>query len=288
MLSRQIAKTSGGLRAELRQPFAPKAPLNPVPSVERPARVNSEPTCVNLEDVQKLPGMLSNTEVECLFHLGQFNDCQGVIVEIGSWKGKSTVALALGAAKVCDEKIYAIDPHLVMPEEGYHTDTKAEFLANLQTAGVADRVVPMIMTSEAAAQGWQKPVRLLWIDGDHRYASANLDFLLWEPHLAEGGILAMHDTIRKPGPKRVLWEHVFRSNRFQEIAIVDNITAVRKVSHASTGALLNKYATLGLRGAYIAARKIHVPHSKVFGRKALRRFTAQPWLPEKLNWASPF
>jgi predicted O-methyltransferase YrrM len=233
---------------------------------------------VNLEDIQKLPGMLSNTEVECLFHLGQFNDCQGVIVEIGSWKGKSTVALALGAAKVCDEKIYAIDPHLVMPEEGYLTDTKAEFLANLQTAGVADRVVPMIMTSAAAAQGWQKPVRLLWIDGDHRYASANLDFLLWEPHLVEGGILAMHDTIRKPGPKRVLWEHVFRSNRFQEIAILDNITAVRKVSRASTGALLNKYATLALRAVYIAARKIHVPHSKEFGREALRRFTAQPWL----------
>ena len=279
MLSRQTAKPSGGSRAELRTPFAPKVPLNPVPSVvERPARVNSEPTCMSLEDIQKLPGMLSNAEVECLFHLGQFNHSQGAIVEIGSWKGKSTVALALGAAKVCDEKIYAIDPHLVMPEEGYLTDTKAEFLANLQMAGVANRVVPMIMTSEAAAQGWQKPVRLLWIDGDHRYASANLDFLLWEPHLVEGGILAMHDTIRKPGPKRVLWEHVFRSNRFQEIAILDNITAVRKVRRASTGALLSKNATLALRAVYIAARKTHVPYSKEFGRRALRRFTAQPWL----------
>jgi len=242
--------------------------------------VAGEPARMNLEDIQKLPGMLSNSEVECLFHLGQFNECQGVIVEIGSWKGKSTVTLALGAAKAHDENIYAIDPHLVMQEEKYFTDTKAEFLANLQAAGVADRVVPMIMTSEAAAQGWQRPVRLLWIDGDHRYASANLDFLLWEPHLVEGGILAMHDTIRKPGPKKVLWEQVFRSNRFQEIAIVDNITAVRKVSHASTAALLNKYATLGLRGVYIAARKIHVPHSKDFGRRVLRRLTAQPWLRE--------
>ncbi len=233
---------------------------------------------MNLEDVHKLPGMLSKAEVECLFQLGQFDDCPGVIVEIGSWKGKSTVALALGAGKIHNEKIYAIDPHAVMPEEGYFTDTKSEFLKNIRAAGVDDRVVPMIMTSEAAAQGWQNPIRLLWIDGDHRYASAKLDFLLWEPHLAEGGILAMHDTIRKPGPKRVLWEHVFLSDRFQEIAIRDNITAVRKVRHASIVARMKKYLTLALRGVYIAARKSHVPHSKQVGRRALRWATAQSWL----------
>jgi hypothetical protein len=38
------------------------------------------------------------------------------------------------------------------------------------------------------------------------------------------------DTIRKKEPKRVLWENVFRSNRFQDIAIVDNITAAKKVA----------------------------------------------------------
>ena len=55
----------------------------------------------------------------------------------------------------------------------------------------------MIMTSEEAAHGWNKPIRLLWIDGDHRHESTKLDFALWEPHVVEGGILAMHDTIRK-------------------------------------------------------------------------------------------
>ncbi len=41
-----------------------------------------------LDDVHQLPGMLSVAEVECLFRLGQFNGATGVIVEIGSWKGK--------------------------------------------------------------------------------------------------------------------------------------------------------------------------------------------------------
>jgi len=89
----------------------------------------------------------------------------------------------------------------------------------------------------------------------------------------------MHDPIRKQGPKTVLWEYVFRSGRFQEIAIVDNITAVRKVRRASTLAVLRNYVTLGLRALYIAARKSSVPYSKEIGRKVLRRLTAQTWLP---------
>jgi predicted O-methyltransferase YrrM len=116
-----------------------------------------------LDDVYHLPGMLTAAEVDCLFRLGQFNQCQGVIVEIGSWKGKSTVALARGSAKGSNEKIYAIDPHSILPEERYFEDTKSEFLANVARAGVADRVIPMVMTSEEAAKGW-KPTHPLTVD----------------------------------------------------------------------------------------------------------------------------
>ncbi|HEX6768520.1 MAG TPA: class I SAM-dependent methyltransferase [Candidatus Binatia bacterium] len=232
-----------------------------------------------LDTVYDLPGMLTQAEVDCLYQLGQFNDRNGVIVEIGSWKGKSTVALALGAGNIRSGKIYAIDPHRVMPEEGYLEDTEAEFLANIKSAGVADRVVPMIMTSAAAAREWDKPIRLLWIDGDHRYEAAKLDFSLWEPHLVEGGLLAMHDTIRKKGPKRVLWENVFTSDRFQEIAVVDNITAVRKVAATTSSTKLRKWISLAARAIYIAARKCHIPRSKQVGRSLLQKLTRQAWLP---------
>lgn len=232
-----------------------------------------------LEDVYPLPGLLTPAEVDCLYRLGQFNHCHGAIVEIGSWKGKSTVALARGAAKVHDAKVYAIDPHKPLPAEGYTEDTEAEFMANIKKSGVAQGVVPMIMTSEQAARGWNQPVRLLWIDGDHRYEPAKLDFTLWEPHVVVGGIIAMHDTIRKKGPKRVLWENVFLSDRFQEIAIVDNITAVRKVEKRSLMGKVRDYSTLALRAIYIAARKSRVPYSKPVGRYLLKTLTNQSWLP---------
>jgi hypothetical protein len=111
------------------------------------------------------------------------------------------IALALGAAKAHRENIYAIDPHAVQPEEGYLEDTRSAFVANIRRASVDGQVIPMIMTSKEAARDWRQPIRLLWIDGDHRYESVKEDFQLWEPFLVDGGIIALHDTIRKKGPE---------------------------------------------------------------------------------------
>ena len=232
-----------------------------------------------LEEVYTVPGMLTVDEVDCLYRLGQTNDCEGVIVEIGSWQGKSTIALALGAAKTHREKIHAIDPHAVLAEEGYLEDTRCAFMANIKQAGVEGRVIPMIMTSKEAARDWNQPIRLLWIDGDHRYESVKQDFLLWEPFVVNGGIIALHDTIRKKGPKKVLWENVFRSRRFQEIAIVDNITAARKVRNTSVPATARKWLTIVFRAIYIGARKARLPFSKTKGRLLLKKWTSQVWLP---------
>lgn len=226
-----------------------------------------------LEEILKVPGMLTRDEVEYLCRLGRESPGTGVIVEIGSWKGKSTISLALGSMAARSEKVYAVDPHKPLAEEGYAEDTEAEFLKNIKEAGVHGHVVPMVMTSAEAARQWNKPIALLWIDGDHRYEQVKRDFLLWEPHVIDGGIIALHDTIRKQGPKRVLWEYVFPSGRFQEIAIVDNITAVKKVRKASWGRRLQKWLTLGCRGLYIAARKMRLPHAKPLGRRLLKSLT---------------
>lgn len=75
----------------------------------------------------------------------------------------------------------------------------------------------------------------------------------------------MHDTMRKPGPKKVLWKNVFRSGRFQEIAIVGNSTAVRKVKQAPLAALVQNYLTLALCALRIAARKSRVLVQKPLG-----------------------
>ncbi len=67
------------------------------------------------EEVQKLAapikGWLKDKEGQLLYDLAKNCTGKGVIVEIGSWKGKSTTWLAHGSKEGNKVRVYAIDPH---------------------------------------------------------------------------------------------------------------------------------------------------------------------------------
>ena len=68
-------------------------------------------------------------------------------------------------------------------------------------------------------------IRLLWIDGDHTYAGCKEDFDLFSPFLADGGVVAFHDTLNTfEGPIRVFVEEVLRSDRFGACGFVHSIS----------------------------------------------------------------
>lgn len=221
--------------------------------------------------------MLTRAEVECLFRLGQFNERDGVIVEIGSWKGKSTAAFGRGAASAHADKVSTPSfPIEFAPKRAISKIPKPSFSPILNTS--VSTITRFHDLGGSLAR--MEPPRTRALDRRRpplRSGQARLHFV--GTHLVEGAIVAMHDTIRKKSPKRVLWESVFRSGRFQEIAIVDNITTARKVRRASPTTTLRIYRTLGLRALYIATRKSSIPHSREVGRKLLRRLTAQSWPP---------
>lgn len=105
-----------------------------------------------------------------------------MIVEIGSWKGKSTVWLAKGSKDGKGIKIYAIDPHKGSSEHRKWYGkvwTFEEFKENIKKARVDDVVVPIVKTSEETVRNWDKLVELLFIDGAHEYELVKQDFLLW-------------------------------------------------------------------------------------------------------------
>ena len=80
------------------------------------------------------------------------------------------------------------------------------FFENLLKAGSrCSRFDPVNLSSEVVTPGWQLPVGLLWIDGDHRYEAVRRDFEAWEPHLR--GYVAFHDTIQTNlGPRQLVDE----------------------------------------------------------------------------------
>lgn len=163
----------------------------------------------------------------------------GRIVEIGSFKGKSTcwMAKALQLAG-SNEKIAAIDPHIntrvkgVVPEHKEDSSFEA-FLNNLKNCGVTQYAEPIKLTSQNVVKNWNQPIKLLFIDGSHLYDDVMLDLKLWEPHLNIGGIIVMHDT--KPfGPRiEVRWamnDYIVKSKRFKELLQLENMTCFTKMA----------------------------------------------------------
>src|SRR5439155_4201038 len=76
-----------------------------------------------------VPGWLSDEEATALYELAKACTGRGVIVEIGSFKGRSTICLGLGSQAGRGVPIYAIDP-------GHGWKRFAEFQANIRRAGI--------------------------------------------------------------------------------------------------------------------------------------------------------
>jgi MMP 1-O-methyltransferase len=151
----------------------------------------------------RVEGMISPKEAELLTELATTVN-EGCIVEVGSYRGYSTIALACRARV----PVYAIEPHEAFEGVlGGHfgpADRKA-FFKNLLEADVVESVRLVNLSSEIVAPGWQLPVGLLWIDGDHRYEAVRRDFQCWEPHVT--GMIALHDSTGETlGPTRLVGE----------------------------------------------------------------------------------
>jgi predicted O-methyltransferase YrrM len=138
------------------------------------------------------------------------------IVEIGSYRGKSTAYLARGALEGGGAKVHAVDPwDLKGNTNGKHgfarPEVREHFEEQLDAAGVSDQVVAHRSFSEHAAAQWNEwgePVEigLLYIDGDHNADSVERDFFSWLPHLADNAIVVFDDldTPRNPGVRYVV------------------------------------------------------------------------------------
>src|SRR5262249_23043265 len=127
----------------------------------------------------------------------QITPTSGAIVEIGSYLGRATIALAQGISNQKDKLVYAVDP---LKEKLQKT-----FLDNVHQSGMDKKIVPIFAPSVQASKSWQNPISLLFIDGDHSYEGVRDDFLSWKSYLQEGGLLVFHDSYF-PGVAKLLNE----------------------------------------------------------------------------------
>jgi MMP 1-O-methyltransferase len=176
------------------------------------------------ELIKDVPGWLSDEEGEALYELAQECTGKGVIVEIGSWKGKSTICLGLGSRVGEGVPIFAVDPHA----DYRH----GEFKENIERAGIADLVTPLKGLSQEVADGFDQPIELLFVDGSHEEDDVRRDFEKWVPKVVDRGIVAFHDTTWHDGPRKVVAEKIFGSHQFRDVQFVPGSTTVaQKVAH---------------------------------------------------------
>jgi len=129
----------------------------------------------------------------------------GRIVEIGSFRGRSTIAIARSANP--ETEIMAIDPHAGNDRGPQEIDGYAEaaaedsevFLANLDRAGVRERVCYVRKFSHEAVGDVTGPIDLLHIDGAHRLGPARDDIRHWGARVVPGGAMLIHDAFSSVG-----------------------------------------------------------------------------------------
>ena len=136
-----------------------------------------------------------------------------VVVEIGSFVGRSAICIADGLTARGGGRLYCIDPF-------DHVDGQLEtFERNIAAAGATHLVTPLRAFSHDAVTQVPSagPVVLLYIDGSHACDDVLIDIADWVPRVERAGIVvfndpfwrsvahAIRDGVRGTGLRRPRW-----------------------------------------------------------------------------------
>jgi predicted O-methyltransferase YrrM len=169
-----------------------------------------------------VPGWCEPDELRWLAEQAAALPKNGLIIEVGSWQGRSASALA--RAMPPTGKLICIDtwagsaedpgpaPDGTPPPRGTRKVPPVKlwhaFNAHLADQLFENRVIALRLTSILAASRFAPDIAdLVFIDGSHTAAAVRLDILSWLPKVAPGGLLVLHDYFEDgavcPDVKRV-------------------------------------------------------------------------------------
>lgn len=158
----------------------------------------------------------------------------GRIVEIGSFRGRSTIILARAAQE--EVELVAIDPHgggdrgpnEYDPNIALGDEDRDAFQANLERAKVDQHVRHVRLASHAALAEVQEPIDMLYIDGAHRYRFAKPDIEEWAPRLRAGGTMLIHDSYNAVGVMLAQIRLLFGAAEYRYVARVGSLAEYRR------------------------------------------------------------
>ncbi len=155
-------------------------------------------TISKIIEYRNIEGWLTDNEAFGLYIVAEKVKRNGTIVEIGSWKGKSTFCLAKGLKS---GKIFAIDPFNAEGEPGskeIYENTQGEvplfeqFIATMKRHGLLDKIEPLKGFSNQFLNHFEQ-IDFLFIDGDHSIEGCDYDYTHFSRFVKTGGYIAFHD-----------------------------------------------------------------------------------------------
>lgn len=183
------------------------------------------------KEISPIDGWLTEDEANFLYKSAFEIPGDGIIIEIGSWKGRSTICFALGARDGNKPVIYAVDPHTGSAEHVKKfgkVDTYSDFVENINNAGVSEYIIPKKDFSENVANLFKQKIDFLLIDGAHDYKNVKLDYISWFPKLKNNCKVAFHDCWQAPGVHFFTLLLLLTSNKIKNPQLIDTLTIVQK------------------------------------------------------------
>ena len=175
------------------------------------------------------------------------------LLEVGTYCGRSTILLA-DAAREAGVTAITVDHHRGSEEQQpgweYHDpstvdpeiglmDTLPTFRRTLHRAGLEEHVVALVGRSPQIAAFWGTPLGLVFIDGGHTDEHASGDYEGWAPHVAEGGLLVIHDVFPDPADGGQAPYHIYleaiHSGLFVEESVTGSLRVLRRVEVDAAG-----------------------------------------------------
>lgn len=207
-----------------------------------------------LDRVEAVEGWMTDAQAARLHDAARSVPAGGRIVEIGSFRGRSTIVLASSAVEGVE--VVAIDPHAGNDRgpqefEGFEAqaaDDNEVFKANLARAGVADRVRHVREFSDSAHHAVDGDIDVLYIDGAHRYGPAHADIVGWGARVVPGGRMLIHDSFSSIGVTLAILTALVGRPSWRYVGRSGSLTEYRRASLGPVGTLssaLRQLAQLG-------------------------------------------
>lgn len=115
------------------------------------------------------------------------------LVEIGSWAGQSTLAIARWMT--FRDRLFAVDDWSGMSNSPISPDEAFRTFCHNMGPFLFHNVFPLRGESSFISDCWpdSKPIDFLFIDADHSYEGCRSDIVCWSRYVRDGGIVCGHD-----------------------------------------------------------------------------------------------